>query len=443
MGYFSEKTLYRALLVLLMFFLTSTNLFGESLERAWDIAIQESRQLQASQHATAAANSYVSAAQSARLPNITNATAYTALSEQPTFNAHTPEIPLMPGVTIPSLGFQLPFMDKDFLVSSTMATVPLYTGGKISSLVEQAEAQARAAQSGEITSLQELKIAVAETYFLVLRIQGILEVLEDTQKAIAAHEKMAEDMYKTGLVTKNVLLAAQVARADIEQKVSQAKNTLDVAKAAYNRYLWRPLTANVELDLVQIPPLSGDLDLLTDAALATRSELKQLAAQSQTIYAKSKEERSARLPQVAAIGGYTYLQNESLVENDYWSLSVGMIWTPVDGGISRSKQQATEHQMTALNRILDETRSAISLQVRKNWLEEQESRSRVEVTRKAVERSEENLRVVNEQFKTGLVTHTEVLDAVAGYSQARTNYCNAAYDAILATYHLRRATGAL
>ena len=416
---------------------------AESLEQAWEIAVQESRQLEAKRHATAAANSYVSAANSARLPSVTNATSYTVLSEQPTFNAQTPEIPIIPGVTIPSFGIQLPLLDKDFVVSSTMASVPLYTGGKIASLVEQAEAQASAAQAGEITSLQELKVAVAETYFLVLRVQGLVEVLEDTQKAIDAHQKMANEMYATGIVTKNVVLAADVAKSDIDQKVSQAHNTLDIAKSAYNRYLWRPLTANVDLDLVQIPPATGDLALLTDRALSNRSELRQIAAESQTAHAKAKEERSARLPNVVAAGGCTYIQNENLAEDTYWSMSVGMVWTPIDGGVSRAKQRASEHQMTAINRVLDETRSAIELQVRKCWLEEQESRKRVEVTRKAIEQSEENLRVVNEQFKAGLVTHTEVLDAVAAYSLARTNYCNAAYDAILATYHLRRAIGSL
>ncbi|MDO4576104.1 MAG: TolC family protein [Planctomycetia bacterium] len=432
--------------VFLLGYAAASTVFAENIDQAWEIALRESRKLQAEASMTAAAVSTTSAAQAARLPKVTNATAYTALSDRPDFKATTPDMNLSvfgTQVTIPSMTFATPLMEKDFLVSTTQASVPLYTGGKISSLVEQADAAARAASAGQITGVQDLKIGVAENYLLVLRIQGLVEVLLDTQKAIEAHEKMAQDMFKQGLVTKNVLLSAQVAKSDIDQKVIQAKNTLQVAESAYNRFLWRPLTTPVQLELVQIPSTSGDLGLLTEAALANRSELRQLAAQSQAVWAKSREHRSERLPMVGLTGGYTYVQNEYITENDYWSATVGMVWSPIDGGVSRSKQRAAEHKATAITKMLDEARSGVELQVRKCWLEEQDSRERVAVAKKAIERSEENLRMVNHQFQSGLVTHTEVLDAVALYTQARMNYCNAAYDAILATYRLRRATGSL
>ncbi|MDO4570073.1 MAG: TolC family protein [Planctomycetia bacterium] len=429
------------LLILAMqpFFLgaMSESAFGESIEQAWDIALRESRRQESKRHETAAAQSGVAAAQGARLPRVTNATAYTALSTQPMY-----EIELgIPGLPLPTIN--TPLLDKDFVFSTTQAIVPVYTGGKISSLIDQACARAQAAELGERTDIQVLKMSVAENYLLVLRVQGIVEVLEQTMVAVQSHERTAADMFSQGLVTKNVLLQAQVARAEVEQKLIQARNALDIAKAAYNRYLWRPLEAEVSLNLVNIPPESGDLDRLTQIALQSRTELQQLSAQAQGLYAKARESRSERLPQVVAAGGYTYIQNEALVENDYWSATVGMVWTPIDGGVSRSKERAMEHQATAVNKMRDEVQSAITLEVRKNWLEEKESRNRVRVARQALDQSEENLRVVSEQFAQGLVPHTEKLDAIALYSQARTNYCNASYDAILATYRLRRSMGAL
>ena len=406
---------------------------GESLEQAWDIAIHESREQEAKQHITAAAQSGVSAAHGARLPQVTNATAYTALSEQPALKT-----------SVPILGtLQVPILDQQFLASTTQAIVPLYTGGKITSLIDQANARVQASESGQRASLQDLKLNVAENYLLVLRVQGIVEVLTDAQTAINSHLRSVTAMYEQGVVTKNVLLAAQVAKSDIDQKLLQAQNTLDVAKAAYNRYLWRPLGTEVSLDLVQIPAVAGDLVQLTDTAFQNRAELQQLAAESQAAYAKARECMSERLPCVAVAGGYTYIQDESLDNENYWSATVGMVWTPIDGGVSRSKQRALEHQAAAINKMRDEARTGIELQVRKCWLEERDSRQRVLVTRKAIESSEENLRMVRDQFEQQLVTHTEVLDAVTLYSQARTNYCNAAYDAILATYRLKRACGML
>ncbi len=51
--------------------------------------------------------------------------------------------------------------------------------------------------------------------------------------------------------------------------------------------------------------------------------------------------------------------------------------------------------------------------------------------------------MVNRGFKEGLTNHTEVLDAQTMLTHARSNLANACYDAVLATYHLQRATGDL
>lgn len=407
---------------------------------AWAIALEESRQLAAQRAGTAAATAGWQAASAARMPKLTNTTAYTILSDQPEYTIQTPE---MLGGAVPSMAMQLPLLDKDFVISSTMVSMPLYMGGKIRSLMEQAEARIEAARSGEVTGTQQLKLNVAENYFLVLRLEGLVEVLDDSEKAIRAHQRNVENMLKTGLVTRNAFLAAQVAHADIRQKLMQAQNTLRVAESAYNRYLWRPLDMPVDLEMQEISPSEGTLEDYLQRAMAARSELKQLAAESQAMCAQAKEHRAARLPQVAAMAGHTYIQNDSLVENNVFSGTVGMTWTPFDGGVSRSRERSAELQASAVMQAREEAKSAIQLEVRKNWLDEQDSLARVDVAKQAIEQAEENLRVVDQQFREGLVTHTEVLDAVALYTQARTNYCNAAYDAILAGYRLKRAVGML
>lgn len=425
---------------LLLFALFPFRVWGETLADAWAIALDESRQLASQRAGTAAATAGWQAANAARMPKLTNTTAYTMLSDQPEYIMHTPE---MLGGAVPSVAMQLPLLDKDFVVSSTMVSMPLYMGGKIHSLMEQAEAQVEAARSGEVTSTQQLKMNVAENYFLVLRLEGLVEVLEDSEKAISAHQRNVGKMLETGLVTRNAYLAAQVAHADIRQKLMQARNMQKVAESAYNRYLWRPLDTPVELEMQEISPSGGDLADYLQQAQQARSELKQLAAQSQALGAQAKEHRSARLPQVAAMAGHTYIQNDSLAENNVFSGTVGMTWTPFDGGVSRSRQRSAELQASSVMQAREEAKSAIQLEVRKNWLDEQDSLARVDVAKKAIEQAEENLRVVDHQFREGLITHTEVLDAVALYTQARTNYCNAAYDAILAGYRLKRAVGVL
>ena len=84
------------------------------------------------------------------------------------------------------------------------------------------------------------------------------------------------------------------------------------------------------------------------------------------------------------------------------------------------------------------------MQVRKAWLDEQETRDRIRVTETAIEQSEENLRVAKLRFDQGKGTNTEVLDAESARTETYSNYYNALYDAILATLSVfGRAVGTL
>ncbi len=436
-------------------FVTKTVTYGENLEQAWEIAIRENNKLKASQQTTAAAYAGSEAAYGARLPRVTNATAYTVLSDRPEVEvdlsglsgtlgniaANVPE--LAPALAALPSSVSSPILNQDFVVSSTQAILPIYTGGKITSLINQAEARVEAAKQGERRDLLDLKMDVAENYFLVLRMNRIVQVLHDTQHELEIHVKNTASLVEKGIVTENIHLAAQVSKAQIDQQILQAEQGFDLSKSAYNRYLARPLDTPVSLDGAEIPPLSGDLDSLTYTALEHRPELRALDAQANESNAKAMEYRSERLPTMSVAGGYTYVENDILAENNYVSASVCMVWTPLDGGVSRAKQKAAMHQTTALNRMRDEARSGIELQVRKCWLDERESRSRMEVARKSVEQATRNLEIVRQQFQEGIAPHTDYLQAVSLKTQAEVNFCNALCDAIIASYRLRRATGTI
>ena len=99
------------------------------------------------------------------------------------------------------------------------------------------------------------------------------------------------------------------------------------------------------------------------------------------------------------------------------------------------------HQMTAVNRMRDEARSGIELQVRQAWLNEREARGRLEVARTAVTQATRNLEIVRKQFEEGVSPHSDYLQSVSLKTQADVNFTNALCDAILASFKLKRATG--
>ena len=63
------------------------------------------------------------------------------------------------------------------------------------------------------------------------------------------------------------------------------------------------------------------------------------------------------------------------------------------------------------------------------------------MARAAIAQADENLRVARGRYLQQRGTNTEVLDAEAARVQSYDNYFNALYDAIVASFELRRALG--
>ena len=389
--------------------------------------------LQASELETESARWDHSAARGLGMPKVANATGYSWLSATPEFQT-----------AIPGLGgLSMPMLEDQFVTSSTMVTMPLYTGGQISHTVSAAASQVAAAEKEEVRTRLDIKLEVAGAYVTVLRARQAMKVAQANVTSLQTHVRVVASLLKQGLAASNDQLAAQVALADASQKTLRARNGVDLAGAAYNRLMRRPLDGAVELDELEVYPSHESLEELTARALVTRPELARLSAQINALRCQAEGLRAANRPQLGVAGGYTYLENEHIAPEGYGSVSLALEWMPYDGGIARSRSNSIQQKANAVARLRTNAASLIRLEVRKAWLDEQEARSRIDVTSKAIEQSEENLRVARNRYQQGEGTNTEVLDAETLRTLTYNNYHNALYDAILSTLRLQRAVGTL
>lgn len=434
---------------------------GETLEEAIQIAVEQSRTQRALALRRGASQSAVDAALSLRNPKINNTTAYTGLLNQPKARSNVdlggtmstitsvlpPEVveaiaPALAGMPT-QLPVTTPLVDKDFVTTVTSVVIPVYLGGRVRALAQEAEALTQAIAAGEEIDLQKVKLEATEAYFLVLRMRSLHQVAVEAVATAQSHLNDATRMEKVGVVTRNVVLAAQVAYSEAQQVELQVATAQTIAETAYNRVLWRPLDSPVVLqDREPHAPLS-DVDALMDAAVATRGELKALSAERRAFEAQVNVARADVRPQVAAMGAYSYVENSHMTANSNATASIGVTWTPFDGGTSRARQQTARQNAMAAARMREEAESGIRMQVRQAWLLQREAYERIEIARVAVEQAQENHRVVTRGFQEGVLNHTEALDASTRLTAAKSGYTNAKYDAMLATEHLKSAVGNL
>ena len=408
---------------------------AEDLRQAWSDAIASHNQLAAAAARREAAGLNLESAQAERWPRLDVSSSFTQLDEAPRFDFGG-------GTTSQQI-----FNNDNFVQAGVQVSLPLYAGGAISAGVDAAEYAAEASSEQYETVLQNIKLGTGEHYIQVLRAESGLEVAESNVRTLRAHTELAKKQYEIGSVPKNDFLAASVTLADAEQRKLQAENALDYARAAYNRYLNRPLEQPVsldpELDIDGLVPAGESLESLILAATQQRDELAALAAEANSLRENSTAIRARSRPQFALTGGYMYLENAFLDAEEFWMAGLSFQWNLFNAGRNRDRAAAMQRQALAVTHSRADLMSSISLQVRRAWNDRNEAEARTRVAEAAVEQAIENLRVVQNRYEAGSSANIEVLDAETLRQQALNNRDNARYELALAKLRLARAVGVL
>lgn len=409
---------------------------SETLAEAWGLALQHDNALAAVRSQAEAAGLDAQAARAQRWPTVAISGSYSQLDDSPAFDFSFTGLPIVP----PDL-----FKDDQLIMGTAAISIPLFTSGRISSSIAAAEAHERGAGAQVTAATGDLKLAVADAYVNVLRARKALDVAHSNVQTLESLARDTNSLYERELVPRNELLAALVALADARQNELRAANASEVALAAYNRRLGAPMDRPVELDetIATAIELPGNLETLTEQALARRTELTAFDAQAEAYGQMARTERARVLPQVALSGGYQYLENQFLDDNDVGLAGIGVQWAVFDGGQSRKRAASLERTKRATQQQRADASSLIALQVRQTWLGLHEARQRVDVTAGAAAQADESLRIAQERYRAGLGTQTQLLEAETLRVRALKNRDDAVLDASLAQLRLARASGAL
>lgn len=407
---------------------------GETLAEAFRMALETDERVKARQCNVASAQSTLAAARAERLPSLTFGADYYALSDEPAM-----QVDLAPL----SIVAEQPFMNRDSAGVQGIVTQPLYTSGRISAGIDAAHFGVHAQKADYQSTMLDVKMNAAESFVGVLRAIRLVEVAEAKATSLASHSRDVNSMFEKGLVSKNDLLSAQVALANAKQQALGAGNRLELARAAYNRAVGRPLTDPVELSDLQDNGAEMNCEALTAEAMQRRPELEVINAQACALQKQAASERAKYGPQVQVQGGYLYQDNEYVQPNGIGGVLLGVQWNAIDMGRASNTANALEEKAAALRRMRRDAESMIALEVRKRWLELATARQRVEVARQATAQADENLRVARDRYQNQVGTNTEVLDAETLRVQAYTNLFDNSYQAVLAGLRLGRAVGSL
>ena len=384
------KTKIEFATVILVLVATSAPALAEDLPSAWAVALSVDQSLEASRWRSSAAQRGLYAARAQRWATLDAQARYHVYDNPITYLAADPQ-----GGTV-----SIDLTQREGLVGNVLATQPLYTGGRIRFNIDAAGADVSAAVSNEQKTELDVLLDVAMVYTNVLHAQRVVEVTQRQLQSLTKHAQDVKNRVDLGVGIPNELLAAQVAQADARQQRLQADAILDVARAAYNRALQRPLDAAVELEELKDPTQSFDLEALTHQALAGRPEVAELNANARGLRSRAGVVRARYKPQIQAQGGLEYIENRFFEHEAYSVVSVSAAWNLFDKGGKRNTAARLEQNAEALLRQRADVETKIALQVRDAWRRLETTKERILVNRKAIKSAEENLRVARNRYNT-------------------------------------------
>ncbi|MFZ5569068.1 MAG: TolC family protein [Thermodesulfobacteriota bacterium] len=327
-------------------------------------------------------------------------------------------------------------------------TQPLFTGFAVS-------AQHRLAALGLETyelKLRQAKISVARevkrAYFSLLLAEKNFAVAQTAEKNLIAHEEDARRFHDQGLIPRNDLLKAGVAKADTTRQRIQAAAGVRTARSLFNVLLGREYgAATTVADVNTVHQPEPDRNSLMEEALGKRPELDIL---SRAMAAGEQEIRLAQsdyYPRVEAVGKYEqdgedFGARQNRFNNEYnASFGIQARWNFFEAGKTRAKSAKARWEREALEKALEKMRDEVRLQVQEACLDLEVATENIAVTGKALEQAREHWRITNTRYLQQLTTSTEVLDARTYLTRAETGHYEALYGYGMALADLDFAAG--
>jgi outer membrane protein TolC len=429
-------------LVLLPGAATAQEKLALGIDKAIALGLENSRALHSSLMKTEYADAKSSETSVLRFPKISFGGTYTRLSDVPPFSIG-PIGNLLPApVTISST-----ILDN-YNLKMTLQQ-PLFTGWRLQSGANLADYTAQATNADYRKDRADLIYNIQGSYWNLYKAGESKKVLDETVAMMEAHVHDVQNFFEQGIVTKNEVLKIEVQLSNARVMQMDAENNVRLAKLSLNNTLGIPLPTDITLaDTIQRNSDDyGSVDACLSKALEQRPELRGMEYRLKAGESAVTMARSGWYPQVYLVGNYLYARpNQRIFPSqdrfdNTWDVSLSVSLDIWNWGTTIHQTNQAQAQLAQAEDGLSQVRDGITLDVTQNYLNYKQSGDRISVADKGEAQAEENYRITDEKFKSGLALNTDLLDAEIALLQSRWNRIQALVDHQLAAARLQRAMG--
>lgn len=322
--------------------------------------------------------------------------------------------------------------------------LPVYTGGKLSARIGQAERMATAEEYSYASTREKVAFETITAFVNLAKVRDQVELLKKARSTTAEHVRIAEQFAAQGLLLDADVLQARVYLSEMDENLTQAVNGARLAEAALNFQMGAAQsTPRALAPLPETPAVVGELEDWTRAALEDRDDLMAARLKLEAGRLEEKATRPGYYPEVAVVGNYGLYDDTIFGSNGHSGSIMAVarinLW---GGGSDPAAQTAARHETASFEADLQRFQEGIRLEVEQAWQNLATARTRLATARTSLSAAAEALRVRTSRFKQGLDRMIDLLDAETSLRASEMRELTARYDVALDAYRLRFVSGA-
>ena len=410
-----------------------------TLERAVEIALKQNPDVAEAQSRLAEAEARLLTAKAGGKPSLKARGAYDYWSEDQRLS------PATQNGESGTFGPQI-------LGADLVASLPLYTGGRVSGETDAAD-WSRKAASDQLTRVRELLVfQVTALFYGLLAQDEVLRSLETAVRSMDEQQRTIQALVEAEKAARVDLLRANVRRAELYERQVRERNNRTVQQRAW--------AALLGLEDVAAPEARGILSTNEPAvcpeatncmrqALAQRADYRAGQAVVSAADASVRAARAGYRPTVSAQASYgtrwmpdaTDQPEETDDQGDVGRVGLVVEIPLFDGHLTGAKVAEQAARQRGSQERVRKLELQIRFEVETALSEIAAARERVQTSQQAVGQAEESFRIMKEKYDLGKGTMTDVLDAQTALVTAQTSYAHALADLAVADARRKLAVG--
>ena len=343
-------------------------------------------------------------------------------------------------------GIDLNLKVKNFLMAGVQLEQPIFMGGKIVAAYKMSKLNTEVSRLNERLTASEVILQTENAYALLVKAKEMQKVAAGYGTLLQELMKVVESAHKHGLKPKNDVLKVQVKLNESELAIRKADNACRLATMNLCHLIGRPLDSELEI-VAEYPHVPADMNSVA-ATIADRPEYGMLGSKVELAKQQVRLQRSEMLPKIGVRGSYDYtnglkVNDQKLFDKGGFAVMVNVTIPLFHFGEHYNKVRAAKMKLEQARFEQEDLNEKMQLELKQAENNLDEARMEAELADRYLEQADENRRVSSSEYKAGLETLTDHLEAQALWQEAYATQVDAHFKMYLEYVKYLKAAGQL